>query len=292
MAQARTSRVETTVLADLVDELYTDAEAAALARASGRPRGPVTGIAGLDAALGSFLAPGVHQIQAPPGAGKTAFTLQMAAACQYPAVFVSCEMPRIELFRRVIARTQRTFLGRLKNGDLPPHVIRERAIMAAAAVPQLAIMDATRAYAHPFEDILPTAQRLRDRFGTSSVLVILDSLQVWARAGAGDATEYERVNAALTAALNLAGELNGPVIAVSHMNRAGNRAQTGGQGGLHAGKGSGDIEYAVESVIELKPLERTEHLRQIELHLHKNRHGDAGFNLPLTFEGRVQEFRE
>lgn len=286
--------VETTILVDLIEELCAEAEAAAAAKAANRPRGPQTGLAMLDEALGSFLAPGVHLLQAPPGAGKTAFALQLAALCAYPALFISCEMPRIELFRRVISRTTNTFLGKLKDGSLAADIIRQRAMTAAQKVPHLAIVDATRAYAHPFEDILPTARALRQRFEAESVLIVIDSLQVWARFGASDAAEYDRVNAAQAAASAIASELNCPLVAVSHMNRAGNRAQSSrdGSGGLHAGKGSGDLEYAAETVLELKPRDKTGDVRQVDLSIHKNRHGESGLEIPLHFEGRVQRFNE
>ncbi len=58
-----------TQLADLVDFFVADAEAAAIARETGRPRGPVTGLSSLDEALGGYLSPGVHIVQAAPGAG-------------------------------------------------------------------------------------------------------------------------------------------------------------------------------------------------------------------------------
>src|SRR2546423_4726141 len=100
----------TVELADLVDVLVADAAAAAQAKASGRPRGPVTGLKGIDSVLGDYLAPGLHIVQAAPGAGKSAFCLQAAAHSFYPALFVSCEMGLLECFRRTVARETSTFL--------------------------------------------------------------------------------------------------------------------------------------------------------------------------------------
>jgi len=285
-------KIETMILADLVGELVADAEVRAQAKATGELCGPITGIAGLDEALGLSLAPGVHLLQAPPGAGKTALALQFAATCGFPAVIVSCEMPRIELFRRIIARTTRTFLGRLKTGELAPEVVRELAISAAQKVSHLAIIDSTRAYAHPGDDITPVAQQLRRRFEASHALIVVDSLQAWARAGASGAPEYERISAAISALSGVASGVNCPVIVVSHMNRMANRAQGAGVGGMHGGKGSGDLEYTAETVVELKPGDKRGEFREVGLTIHKNRHGDSGIELRLIFEGRLQEFKE
>src|SRR5215468_12256590 len=103
-----------TLLADLVGELRDDAQAAFDARESGQARGPQTGLNLLDDALGGYLAPGVHVLQAAPGAGKTAMGLQISSSCSFPALFVSAEMPTLELFRRLIARNTKTYLGKLK----------------------------------------------------------------------------------------------------------------------------------------------------------------------------------
>ena len=108
-----------TLLADLVADLVADAEAAHVAYLTGRPRGPQTGLAAVDEALGGDMAPGVHVLQAAPGAAKTALALQMAATCGFPALYVSAEMQLLELLRRVTSRVTGTFLGKLKSGELP-----------------------------------------------------------------------------------------------------------------------------------------------------------------------------
>jgi replicative DNA helicase len=283
--------VRTLVLADLVEELMAEASEAHTAWQSQQPRGPVTRLAAVDLALGGFLAPGVHQLQAAPGVGKTAFCLQAAVECGFPTLFVSTEMPRLELFRRVIARTTNTYLGRFRSGELSPDEVRARALAAARQAPRLAIMDGTLAFPAPGEHILPTAEALRTRFETRGLLVVIDSLQVWARGAGGGATEYELINAGLTAASALAARLSCPVLCVSHRNRPGQKT-----GGLHAGKGSGDLEYAAETVLELTPAEGATAVaattQTVLLSLHKNRHGPAGVEIPLEFEGRLQAFRE
>ena len=75
--------------------------------------------------------------------------------------------------------------------------------------------------------------------------------------------------------------------AVSHRNRIGNR----GEGGLHVGKGSGDLEYIAETVLDLKREDsQSRHSGNILINvtIHKNRHGIPGVCLPLSFSGRLQ----
>jgi hypothetical protein len=84
---------------------------------------------------------------------------------------------------------------------------------------------------------------------------------------------------------------------ISHRNRAGQREG----GGLHASKGSGDVEYKGESVIDLSPADKTNKSKTIAdangdteviASFHKNRHGAAGIRVDLKFHGALQEFRE
>jgi replicative DNA helicase len=283
-------------LSDLISDFVADTEAAALALGSGRPRGPVTSLRSLDDALGGFLAPGVHILQAAPGAGKTAFALQTAARCEFPALFVSAEMGMLELFRRLISRETGTFLGKLKTGELGATEAMRLAVRTVEKVPHLAIMDATRGHAAP-ELIRDAAEGLRSRAQAAHVLVIVDSLQIWARgarSARGElsaATEYDLINAALDSISDIAADLNCPVLAVSHRNRAGQK-----EGGMHAGKGSGDLEYMAETVIDLNRDKDAQPDAQgevgVTVAIHKNRHGSPGVTFPVRFCGRLQEFRE
>src|SRR5712691_1276206 len=184
------------LLADLIPDLLAEAEALALARATGQPRGPVTGLSLVDELLGGFLASGVHILQAAPAAGKTASALQIGATCGFPCLYVTSEMRPIDLFLRVIARTTGEYLGRLTSGELPPPQVARLAQRAAGLAPGLAILDGTVAYAS-VQTIRDAAEALRDRFESPHVLVILDSLQYWARGSSIPGGDYERVSGAV-----------------------------------------------------------------------------------------------
>lgn len=285
------------LLSDLVTEFVADTEAAQKALESGRPRGPVTGLSRLDETIGGFFSNGLHIIQAAPGAGKSAFSLQVAANCLFPALYLTAEMSILELFRRIIARETETYLGRLKTGELGGKEAMRLALETVKKLPDFALLDGTSGYASP-QQILDVAESLKERAGTPQVLVVIDSIQVWAKTIRGvdvdfvGASEYELINASLGSLSALANQLKSPVLAISHRNRVGNRSN---DASLHSAKGSGEVEYLAESVIDLTRKEEQPDINgevEISLKLLKNRHGVPGLNVPLKFCGRIQKFRE
>lgn len=286
-----------TLLSDLVSDFVADAEAAQKALESGKPRGPVTGLTRLDETIGGFFSNGLHILQAAPGAGKSAFSLQVAANCQFPCLYLTAEMSILELFRRLISRETETYLGKLKTGELGAKESMRLALETVKKLPQIALLDGTGGYASP-QQLLDSAESLKERSGSAQVLVVIDSIQVWAKTVRGvdadfvGASEYELLNAGIGSLSALASHLKSPVLAVSHRNRVGNRSN---DASLHSAKGSGEVEYLAESVIDLTRKDEQPDSNgevEISLKLLKNRHGVPGLNIPLRFCGRIQKFRE
>jgi replicative DNA helicase len=122
-------------------------------------------------------------------------------------------------------------------------------------------------------------------------------LQIWAKSARrvapefANTSEYELLNAGLDAISSVGAKLQCPILAVSHRNRVGNRAD----GGLHAAKGSGDLEYGAESVIDLTRKDEQPDANgetNIKATIQKNRHGIPGISFNFAFSGRLQSFRE
>lgn len=272
----------------LLGELADDAAARHDALLTGALRGPSTGIASLDKVLGGVREPGLHVVHGGPGVGKTAWGLQEACSCGFPALYVTAEMRPLELLRRIIARTTETFLGRLKSGEYAPEDLIKKAREAIAGVPQLAIADACDSYASP--DWLREAARAV-RGDARHVLIVFDSVHSWSVAGGGDLTEYDRLGAALEALRALAGQLGCPVLAIAERNRA-----TMKEGGLHAGAGHRGLEYAAESMVGLDVDDKTSapsaDEKVIKLEIVKNRHGALHKGLKVAFHGALQRFRD
>jgi replicative DNA helicase len=275
-------------LGDLLGEWEADAVAAHRARLTGTPRGPVTGLAGLDLELGGALEPGLHVAHGGPGVGKTAFALQAAAACGCPALYVTCEMRPLELLRRITARVTGTYLGRLKSGELDPAASLRLASRAVAAAPSLTIADATQAFA-PAAWVGQAAGVVKGEH--EHLLVVVDSVHSWAEASPGDLNEYDRLNFAIAALRTLAGALGCPVLAIAERNRASMTT-----GGMNAAAGSRRFEYSGSSVWDLacekdaRPDAAGE--VPVTLTLVKNRSGSPGRRIHLRFHGALQRFAE
>lgn len=301
-APVRTDGPRTYPLADLAHLWTADAEEARASRQSGVPRGPVTGFPTIDRELGGYLTPGLHFVHGEPGTGKTNYALQVAAACGCPALFVSTEMSPLALLRRIVARVTNTFQGHLEGGGLTAAASLELFARAVKACPMLALMDATRCYAAPWQidseppGIREAAEVWRDHHGAASVLVVVDSLHTWA-AGAGRplASEYESINAAVADLLAVALALRSPVLAVAERSRF-----AMANAGQSAAKGSARIEYSADSVLSLnRVLDSADDWQPDaadEYHMYaklaKNRYGRSGHKVDLRFSGALASLRE
>lgn len=273
-------------LGDLLADWEADAVAAHQAQLSGLPRGPITGFSALDRELGGALAPGLHILHGQPGTGKSAFALQVAASCRCPALYLTVEMPPLELLRRLTARLTSTFLGRLKSGELPPTESLALARRAAQECPDLILVDGSQVFASP-EWLREMAEDYRS--DQRHFLLVVDSVHSWAESAQGEATEYDALNAALASLRGLAGALRCPILVVAERNRASMK-----QGGLSAGAGTRKIEYGAETVLDLerKEVANASGEMPVTVQLAKNRHGAAGRELEFSFHGALQRFRE
>lgn len=275
-------------LQDILGEWNSKAAALHDALVNSRPLGPLSGFPKVDRELCGAFPPGVHIIHGDPGAGKTAFALQIACSCKCPALYVSCEMGPLELLRRITARVTNTYLGRFKTGELPPEKAANLVGQAIAATPNLIILDATQKIATA-SLIMRAAREIKRQTEAEHLLIVIDSVHSWADSMPVD-NEYEALNAALASLRKMGSELGCPVIGIAERNRASQRI--GGQAGS---AGSRKFEYGAETVMELGRKEsETNALGECEIVLtfSKNRHGSPGKTVNLTFKGALQSFEE
>jgi len=274
-------------LRDMLSIWKEDAALRHEAHSNKRLLGPITGFEKLDKSIGGSLSPGLHFLTGDAGTGKTALALQIAAECGFPALFITCEMQPLELARRVVARITRTYLSRIKTGELSSEESAALFAKTVDAVPNLVFGDATRGYADP-DFIWRSAQLTKDE--SDHALIVVDSIHSWVDRADTAAPEYERLNFGIATLLRMATGLNCPILCVSERNRA-NREE----GGLSSGAGSRKIEYAAESQIDLnrKPEVAASWQDDVRmtLCLVKNRNGAAGIHVDLLFNGARQEFR-
>ncbi len=284
----------------LLDEFDTYADKLDEAKAAKSKIGPVTGFQALDWHLCGALQPGLHVLTGNTGSGKTAFCLQVAAACGFPVLYVTCEMCALELFRRIIARVTETPLQQLKNPAeaLPAETMKELARRTVKAVGHLALADATLAFADPTW-IRDQAQLIKDADDAEHVLILIDSLHSWA--AWLNADEYERLNVALKSLRQLSSELNCPVLYIAEQSKTANRENAKGRDlGTSSPAGFRGIEYGAESVIGLRvDVDKEGKVKAdrnggipVRVTLLKNRNGVAGVSVTMSFCGALQKFEE
>jgi replicative DNA helicase len=290
------------LLSDLAGELLAEEEVARLARESDQAPGPITGLPDLDSEIGGFLAPGVHMLLAAPGAGKTTLGLQIGAKCRFPTLYVTAEMRRIELLRRIISRSTNTYLGKLRGGEMSADELRSRVCAAAKECPMLALYDASQdGENRPTAAALQAkAEALRARFDAAHVLIVVDSVTEWAHYAMSEdkvmavgLNDFSIAEGAINGLKQVAENLSCPVLAIVHRNRVG---QGRDADRLHAAKGTGRYEYISESVWDLERDTKKEPdengCTRATLTILKNRYGATGLSLPLMFEGRLQKFMQ
>lgn len=273
---------------DVIDAVVEEANVAYQARRSGQALGPITGLKFVDKVLGGRLPVGLVPVLGNAGAGKSAFCLQMAASCGVPALYVSCEMSPAELLRRQMARVGDIYLGRLKSGEIPPEEMQKRAVEAAAAAPQLSLMDAT-SVCPSIEHLKAISVALRGR--EEHLLMVMDSLHSWIEGARTGLTEYDAINAAMARLREIALEQRIVVAVICERNRA-----SMDSGGLNSGAGSRRIEYGAEVMLDLqRKLDEPGDAQgevPVTLCFAKNRNGVAGKKVALSFNGRLQRFTE
>jgi hypothetical protein len=269
-----------------------------LARQEGRALGPVTGLPELDLLLGGRLQPGVHVLTGPPGLGKTAMAVQIAADCGQLVIYLTAEMGAMPIFYRLVSFTQKTFLSHLGKGELPPEALAALYAKTASSVPHLGIIDAS-VFPEPLAELKATVARWRG--AAPYALVVVDSIHRWARGSVpttrrGDMADLDRLNTALEGLRAWASDEGIAVLGLSERNR-GSMAD----GGLHSSKGSSDFEYTGETVLGLDPqmsddgkIEVPEDpltgIRPVVLRISKNRGTGDRAALNLNFHRWVQRF--
>lgn len=264
-------------------------------RRAGEVVGVNTGLSDLDD-LTDGMAPGQFiVVAARPSMGKTALALNVAAYAALeaaaPTLFVSAEMPKVELAERLIVAGARLDGHLLRTGrDLDPSEARRvaRAHAALDATERLWVEDSGRVTP---ASILSEARRMRRAVGLE--LVVVDYLGLVKPSDPADRRKrlYEQVTDVSADLKAVARELNVPLLVLAQLNRA-SEARTDKRPTMADLRDSGAIEQDAD-VIWL--LHRPEYYDpddqpgEAELHVTKNRNGRTG-RVRLTYLKHATRF--
>lgn len=277
---------------DLIEKVVADAE---------RPRRVNAGPWGsVNDTLGGGFRPGaLYVVAARPGIGKTAIALQIAAslAAAGPVAFISLEMPREEITRRIIAQGVGMPHALLEKGQPLPEYWKKRITdWSLDGAPHNIAMD-DRANLH-MSDARSFARAVQRPSTRKLGGVVIDYLQLMG--GPAGQSRYEIVSENSRQAKVMGMELECPVILLSQLNRN-SEGRVDKRPGLHDLRDSGAIEQDADVVAMLyrdpefeQPMGGVPLPVPLEFNVAKNRHGPT-MNHTLLWEGtqmRAYDSRE
>lgn len=256
---------------------------------NGYIQGVRTGFHAVDEALGGLRGDNLYVVAARPGMGKTAFALQScenAARLGTPSLFVSIEMPKEQVGKRVLAYSAGLSLERLRVPSYLTHdeilALRE-ATDRSEEVPMY-VLDAPGMNT---ATIATQCERLQRKHGIG--FVVIDYLQLMPKTpGANTATA---VGDNAKACKQLARRLGVPVMLLCQLNRGVEKRESRrpNMGDL---RDSGEIEEAADAIgllyredyYRLQSDQPAELDYTAQVIVGKNRHGPTGV-VDLQFRG-------
>lgn len=285
-----------TYASDLVADVVANARERYDARVStGKPvMGITSGITDLDAITGGW-EEGLALLGAGPGVGKTTTATEMSKAAArdgVPVVFATFENSPANLVTKMICAHAGINTRHVKRGFANPDDLARAAVELEPVLRRIALVEGSGRLT--VAQLRARALQAMNLHQTDKVLIVVDYLQLWAKASAelrGMLSARERIEA-LTAELGqLARRLKNPVLAIVSQNRDKGDYGSNGRGGatLDSLKESGDLEYAADLVLFLtRSQEATavEPNRAITLTVAKNRNGELG-KVDLIFRADV-----
>lgn len=250
-----------------------------------------TGIRGLDGILNGGLRRGeMMVIGARPKHGKTACALQLARnmARDYSVLFISQEMPVMQLMHRHTAAMGSVDLGRILRADASDHGMWERVSEAAERLGRINLIHDDQS-AQSLLDIRRKAVQVKRQHGLDVLFV--DFLQLMQ--GAGEDNRNRELDVIANGLKALALDLQIGVVVLSQMSRKADESYH--HPTMTYLRDSGAIEAAADQIALLftdhaHPMsQKTDNFKdfsQLEIVAHRN--GGTGV-VPLHFQGAYQQ---
>lgn len=271
---------------DLVRDVLSDAAERYQARQdTGKPvMGIPSGITKLDEITGGMEA-GMYLLAAGPGVGKTTLSVQIAqeaARRASVALYVTFENSPANLVLKMLCSQAGINTRDVRRGFADPDLLARAAATLTPVLDRVAMIEGTGKLT--VTEVRARALQLMNRHQTDRCLVVVDYLQLWAKASGelrGMVSGRERTEALAAELRQLSTRLKNPVLAIVSQNRDKGDYGTNGKGTptLDSLKESGDLEYAADVVMFLhRSHERpsSEPNRAVDLSVAKNRNGEIG----------------
>lgn len=290
-----------TYASDLVADVIADARARHDERVeTGKPvTGIRSGIPRLDELTGG-MEEGLYLLAAGPAVGKTTLASQMSkavAADGDPAIIATFENSPANLLLKILCAEAGVNTRDVRRGYADPDRLARAAATLAPILGRIVLVEGSGRLT--VAQLRARALQAMNRCGSERCLIVVDYLQLWAKASAelrGLMSVRERVEALATELRELSMRLKNPVLAIASQNRVGAGVDYKRNGGatLDSLKESGDLEYAADVVIFLR--ESTERdatlpARAVDLSVGKNRNGETG-KVELVFRPDLGVLRE
>lgn len=246
---------------------------------------------------GSFLLLGAR-----PSMGKTALALNIAsnvAEAFGPVLFLSLEMPRVQLCRRLLATQSGVPYDRLRPGRFLDDADAAALKAAQVALSRLPIL-IDDASAPPLDGVAARIRRAAERDGAR--LVVIDYLGLIAEPRGRTINSRENVVGTISRALKAAAkDAQVPILALSQLNRESDRINRGADSAddvkppaLSDLRDSGSLEQDADAVLFLhRPAYYTKDRTDTEAQVivAKNRNGTTD-TARLTWHGSAQRFED
>lgn len=284
--------------ADLVGEVLRDAEERRRQREETGQAvlGLPTSINRLDHLI-SGLNAGLYLLAGGPGVGKTTFALQLAATVtqEAPVIYLTFENSPANMTLKALTARAGINPQDVARGYADISALRKAAEAWRPVGERLAMIEGTGRLT--VAQVRALALRAMNRHKSERCLVIVDYLQLWAKAAdelRGRRDTRERVEVMGNMLRELAVRLDSPVLAIANQNRADGNYSRGGAVALDSLKESGDLEYMADVALFLtedKERPITPPARAVKLTVAKNRHGETG-GVPLIFRPDMGQLRE
>lgn len=277
----------------------------------------VTHFAMLDRMLSGGLQPGVWCVEAEPGAGKSAFGLQLALNEAYggaSVAYISLEMPAYQCWSRIASSysngddAQALGIGKFKWSDVPAMGrATAKALTHDGDIQRWQVIDADDMFVRATKALMVKAPNLlitdvpearnidtlkfivRTCAAGGTRFVVVDYMQQIQTEPGADV--YKRVTDVSAALKDIANELKIPILVIVSMNR---ESLKGKEPNMHGGSGSAAIEYDAVGIITLQEdkEKRTSECREVTLKLQKNRYGSSGGAIVMNYYPAYNTFYE